>query len=73
VALERKDLIMGSTDSTARKPKRRLVRDQGSSLVEYALLVSLIALVCIASLVYFQKSTATKLSTASNSIVTAGN
>jgi len=46
--------------------------DEGSSLVEYALLVSLIALVCVGALVYFQQSTTNTLSKAAYSVGSAG-
>ena len=46
--------------------------DRGSSLVEYALLVALIAAVTVVALRYFQTSTAQKLSSASSSITNAG-
>lgn len=40
--------------------------------MEYALLVALIALVCIGALAYFQDSTRTSLSKSSSSISNAG-
>ena len=47
----------------------RLSRDEeGASLVEYALLVALIAVVCIAAIALIGNSASTKLSTVGNSI-----
>jgi len=46
--------------------------ERGAGLVEYALLVALIALVCATALGYFQDETANKLSEASSAIVGAG-
>lgn len=46
--------------------------DRGASLVEYALLVSLIAVVCIAALNYFQQSVTESFSESSSAIVAAG-
>lgn len=48
------------------------LKDRGASLVEYALLVSLIALVCAGALKYFQEETASSLSRSSSSIAYAG-
>jgi Flp pilus assembly pilin Flp len=45
--------------------------DRGASLVEYALLVALIALVAASALGYFQDETASTLSDASSAIVNA--
>jgi len=42
--------------------------ERGASLVEYALLVALIAVVCLASLTYFQKETSASLSKSSSAI-----
>jgi pilus assembly protein Flp/PilA len=58
---------MGSNDSSGRD-RRRFSGDSGASLVEYALLVALIAVVCLASLTYFQKETSTSLSKSSSAI-----
>jgi Flp pilus assembly pilin Flp len=52
---------------------RRFGGDQGASLVEYALLVSLIAVVCISALTYFQQETSQSLSRSSSAIGNAGN
>lgn len=47
---------------------RRLGGDAGASLVEYALLVSLIAVVCISALTYFQQETSQSLSKSASAI-----
>jgi pilus assembly protein Flp/PilA len=50
----------------------RLVRDEaGASLVEYALLVALIAVVCIAAIALIGNSASTQLSGVGNSIATS--
>ncbi len=46
--------------------------DRGASLVEYVLLVSMIAMVCLAALSYFGGNSGNSLTRSSNSIVTAG-
>jgi pilus assembly protein Flp/PilA len=46
----------------------RLSDDRGASLVEYALLVALIAVVCIAAISLLGGSAADKFSTVSNSL-----
>ena len=43
-------------------------RERGASLVEYALLVALIAVVCIASVTFLGKSSGTKFNKAGNAI-----
>ena len=63
---------MSSRDTIGRNPQR-LRGDEGVSLVEYALLVSLIALVCAGAVRYFQTQVSHSLSTSSSAIVTAGN
>jgi Flp pilus assembly pilin Flp len=50
------------------KGARRLGGDEGASLVEYALLVSLIAVVCISALTYFQQETSQSLSKSASAI-----
>jgi Flp pilus assembly pilin Flp len=52
--------------------QRRFRGDAGASLVEYALLTALIAVVCIVALVYFQKETSASLSRSSSAISNAG-
>jgi Flp pilus assembly pilin Flp len=46
-------------------------RDRGSSLVEYALLVALIAVVCIGAITAFGGANGGNVSTSADSIVTA--
>ena len=51
----------------------RLSRDEeGASLVEYALLVALIAVVCIAAIALIGNSASSKLSVTGNSIANTG-
>ena len=50
----------------------RLQGEDGANLVEYALLVSLILLVCVAAAGYFADATNTKMSTSSSTIQYAG-
>lgn len=50
---------------------RRCAGDGGASLVEYALLVALIALVCVTALRYFQQETTNSLSKSSSAITAA--
>jgi Flp pilus assembly pilin Flp len=47
---------------------RRFGGDDGASLVEYALLVALIAVVCISALTYFQQETSQSLSESASAI-----
>jgi Flp pilus assembly pilin Flp len=47
---------------------RRIGGDDGASLVEYALLVALIAVVCISALTYFQRETSQSLSESASAI-----
>ena len=55
----------------ARRTARRIVRDAGASLVEYALLVALIAVVCIGAITFFGSSGQTSVTNSTNSIVNA--
>jgi pilus assembly protein Flp/PilA len=48
--------------------KRRLTQDAGASLVEYALLLALIAVVCITAVTFFGQATSDSFSTSSSSI-----
>lgn len=63
---------MHSENAAMDRGVQRLTGDTGASLVEYALLVSLIALVCISALVYFQNETRGTLSRSSSAIANAG-
>ena len=47
---------------------RRLQGEDGANLVEYALLVSLIMLVCVTAASYFADATNTKMSSSASSI-----
>ena len=51
---------------------RAHMTERGASLVEYALLVALIAVVCIAAVSTLGDSASSKFSTVSDSIETAG-
>ena len=57
-------------DSSAIRGQRCRGED-GSNLVEYALLVSLIMLACVAAASYFADATNTKMSTSSSAITNA--
>lgn len=46
--------------------------ERGATLVEYVLMISLIALVCTMALGYFQDETVESLSTSSSSLAEAG-
>ncbi len=50
----------------------RLQGEDGANLVEYALLVSLILLVCVTAASYFADATNTKMSSSSSAITNAG-
>lgn len=51
----------------------RLTRDErGASLVEYALLVALIAIVCLSAVAFLGSSASTKFSSVGNSVAAAG-
>jgi Flp pilus assembly pilin Flp len=63
---------MGSHCSPGQR-RPRWKGDDGASLIEYALLVALIAFICVSALVYFQQATSTSLSKSSSSLTNAGN
>jgi pilus assembly protein Flp/PilA len=46
--------------------------ERGASLVEYALLVALIAMVCLVAVAYFGSATGNRLSSSGSSITGAG-
>jgi Flp pilus assembly pilin Flp len=52
------------------KPRRR---DRGAGLVEYALLLALIAFVCLGALQYFGVTNGGSINKSANSVITAGN
>jgi len=56
-----------------RSPKRRFRDQLGASLVEYALLLALIAFVCISALSVFGITNGGSVNRSANSIVSAGN
>ena len=57
------------------EPRSRTVRrfrgEDGANLVEYAMLVSFIMLVCVAAASFFADATNTKMSTSSSAITNA--
>ena len=53
-------------------PTRGRREERGNSLVEYVLLLSLIALVCIGALTYFGSKSGNSIVHSSDCIVTAG-
>jgi Flp pilus assembly pilin Flp len=52
---------------------RRLHGDRGAGLTEYALLIALIAFVCIGAIQFFGTANGGSINKSSNSIVTAEN
>ena len=50
----------------------RLSSERGASLVEYAFLVGLIAVVCLVALVFFGQSTSTRYSNVASQVSGAG-
>lgn len=53
-------------------PRERMRGERAASLVEYALLVALIAIVCFAAIVFLGDSASTKISSTGNSVAGAG-
>ena len=53
-------------------PRPRWDDDRGATLVEYVLMVGLIALVCIVALGYFQEEVRESFSTSASSVAQAG-
>jgi len=53
--------------------RNRLREDDGASLVEYALLISLIAVVCISAMTFFGKAVSSKFSQQGSCVQAAGN
>jgi len=62
---------MKSDQRTLRSSDGRRKRDRGASLVEYALLLALLVVVCIGALTFLGSATNTSYSTSGNSIVNA--
>jgi Flp pilus assembly pilin Flp len=61
-------------DNDERAPAaRRFHGDRGASLTEYALLIALIAFVCVGAIQYFGSTNGGSINNSSNSIVTAEN
>lgn len=58
--------------ATVGRDVQRFKGDAGTGLVEYALLVSLITLVCVSAVVYFQDATRSQLSKSASAIGEAG-
>ena len=52
----------------AGEPAVEIANDRGASLVEYALLIALIALVCFAAITFLGTSASTHLNDAANSL-----
>ena len=69
-ASSRKGTVMQSPSSEGRNPKR-FSGDEGASLVEYALLLALIAVVCIGAVTYFGQNVGKSMSRSGSSILTA--
>jgi pilus assembly protein Flp/PilA len=53
-------------------PAPRATDDRGASLVEYAMLMALIAVVCISAVTFFGSAEAGSFTTSASSIVGAG-
>ncbi|MEY2460153.1 MAG: Flp/Fap pilin component [Acidimicrobiaceae bacterium] len=62
---------MKSPKRTLHRPEERDKRDRGASLVEYALLLALLVVVCIGALTFFGSQLNTSYSKSGNSIVNA--
>jgi pilus assembly protein Flp/PilA len=54
--------------ATTQRAKRRNRSEEGASIVEYALLVALIAIVCIVSLTFFGSSVGSRFSKTASSV-----
>ena len=54
--------------AAANSVKEKLADDRGSALIEYALLISLIAVVCVVSIKLIGQDASTLLSKAANSL-----
>ena len=60
---------MKSPKRTLHRPEEREKRDRGASLVEYALLLALLVVVCIGALTFFGSQLNTSYSKSGTSIV----
>lgn len=54
------------------RDRLRCSGDDGANLIEYALLVSLIALVCVTAMTFFSSATTSKMDCSASAIVGAG-
>jgi len=63
---------MRSEDSVGREMHQRLSGDTGANLVEYAMLMALIVVVCLSAIQAFGKSATNKMSCASSAVTNAG-
>ena len=62
VRVEEKDTVLTSFEFVRVWARARCRTDRGASLVEYALLVALIALVCIAAVTFLGRDVSSKFS-----------
>ncbi len=60
-------------EGTPRQDRAERRRDLGAGLVEYALLLALIAFVCLGALQYFGVTNGGSINNSANSVVTATN
>ena len=65
-------LLVNQSRSLLSGPDRQAKGERGASLVEYALLVGLIALVCIVALVFFGSSVSNNFNRTGSSVTKAG-
>ena len=63
---------MNVTRSHSPPGARRRARDRAASLVEYVMMIALIAFVCITAISYFGSNNAGSVNDSKNSIVSAG-
>jgi len=55
-----------------RETHQRLSGDEGANLVEYAMLMALIVVVCLSAIQMFGRNASTKMSCVSSAVVSAG-
>lgn len=63
---------MSNDESFGRKAHQRLSGDEGSNLVEYAMLMALIVVVCLSAVQVFANNANRRLSCSSSAIAAAG-
>ena len=63
---------MSNDESFGREAHQRLSGDEGSNLVEYAMLMALIVVVCLSAVQMFANNANKKFSCSSSSIAAAG-